>query len=73
VFLPEAIAHLADQKSRVTAPTLADAAKEALKEVRSRPGMKGRHFTTARLTVSLIGPAPNKTGQLPLGTAIDPE
>jgi hypothetical protein len=64
---------MADQKTRVTASSLADAAKDALKELRSRPGLKGRHFTTVRLTVSLIGPAPDKTGQLPLGTMIEPE
>lgn len=65
-FLPEAIAHRAEQAVTVTAPDVEHAAMHGLQEILKRDGLKGRHFKTIRLTISNVGPAPDKRGQLSL-------
>lgn len=62
-FLPEAVAHQAEQAISVTAPDIERAALRGLREILLRDGLKGRHFKTVRVTITNVGPAPDKRGQ----------
>lgn len=65
-FFPEAIAHRAEQKCTVEAPTMEDAAKAAIHKLRQIQGIHGKHLRTVRLTISYLGPAADKRGQFSL-------
>lgn len=65
-YFPQAIAHRAEQAVTVTAGTLEQAATAGLRALRKRDGIKGRHLTEARLTITRMGIAPDQRGQLPL-------
>ncbi len=54
VTFPELTAARAQQEATIEAGTLAAACARALREIRARPGIKGRRYTTVTLQVTRL-------------------
>lgn len=54
VFFPEAKAHVAYQGITIPASDFGVAARLAIRELRRRPGIAGKHITEVRLTIKEV-------------------